>query len=309
MPLHPDYQPLIEQMAQGDAPPLHEMSPEAAREMYRAMQPARPDLAVGAVADRAVPGPGGEIPVRIYTPAGDGPHPLLMVYHGGGWVIGDLDTCDATCRQLCEGARAVVVSVDYRLAPEHRFPAAVDDCLAATRWAVDNAADLQADAARLAVSGDSAGGNLAAVMAQLCRDAGPAIAFQLLIYPVTDADMATDSYTTHAASGLLSADGMVWFWDHYAPENPQRNDPRASPAKAADLAGLPPAMVITAEYDPLCDEGEAYGRALQAAGVPVVMRRWDGMPHGFFAMASLLPCGQPAVDEACAALRQALGTA
>lgn len=307
MPLHPEFEALVQQMAEAGGPLITDLAPDDARALYRAMQPVLPDLHVGAVADRTVPGPAGEIPVRLYTPEGQGPHPLIVYFHGGGWVIGDLDTHDAVCRDLCTGAAAVVLAVDYRLAPEHRFPAAVEDCVAATRWARDHAAEIDADATRMAVAGDSAGGNLAAVVAQqLANDSGPELRFQLLVYPITDAACETDSYRVHGDGAMLSADTMHWFWDHYAPENAQRLDPRASPLRAEDLRGLPPALVITAEYDPLCDEGEAYGRALKAAGVPTEIERYDGMPHGFFAMARMIPCGRPALERACAALRRAL---
>ncbi len=305
MPLDPTFQAFLEQAAAAGGPQLTDLPPAGAREMYRAMQPPAPQIPVGSVSDRSIDGPGGPIGLRIYTPAGDGPHPVFVNFHGGGWVIGDLDTADAQCRSVCAGANCVVVSVDYRLAPEHRFPAAVDDCLAATRWVADNAAAINVDAGRMAVGGDSAGGNLAAVVAQQARDTGPAVCFQLLVYPVTGASFDTDSYRDNAEGYLLTRAAMEWFWNHYAPDVSQRNDPRAAPLLAEDLSNLPPAFVMTAEYDPLRDEGEAYAEALRAAGNEVTARRYDGMIHGFFAMAHMIPSARPGMDDACAALRKA----
>ena len=303
MPLHPEYDAMLRQAALADVPPLIELPVEAGRAMFRAMQPAAADIAVGAVVDAQADG----VPVRVYRPAGDGPFGVVMMFHGGGWVIGDLDTADGQCRHVCNGAGAVVVSVDYRLAPEHRFPAAADDCYRATAWAVRNAAAFAGDASRLAVAGDSAGGNLAAVVCQMARDRdGPRIAFQLLVYPVTDARMATASYRQNAEGYLLTAAAMRWFWNHYAPGDEERLAPYASPMLARDLANLPPALVMTAEYDPLRDEGEDYADALAAAGVAVQKARYDGFIHGFFGHTSAIAATRPAMERACAALRRAL---
>ena len=226
-----------------------------------------------------------------------------MYFHGGGWVIGSLETHDGTCRELAAGAGCVVVSVDYRLAPEHRYPAAAEDCYAATRWCAEHAAELAIDARRIAVGGDSAGGNLAAVVAQMARDrGGPGLVLQLLVYPVTDHDFGTASYRDNAAGYLLTAADMRWFWGHYLGDDTARGaEPYASPLRAASLAGLPPALVITAELDPLRDEGEAYARALEAAGVAAKLHRYDGMIHGFFGMSAIM-------DQAVAAVREATGT-
>jgi acetyl esterase len=233
--------------------------------------------------------------------------PALVYLHGGGWVIGSLDSYDATCRELAEGAGCVVVSVDYRLAPEHRYPAAPQDCFAAVKWVAANAGSLGADARRLAVGGDSAGGNLSAVVAQMARDqGGPAIRFQLLIYPVTDADFTRRSYVDNAEGYLLTTASMHWFWDHYLPEREKRAEPYACPLRAADLAGLPPAWVCTAEFDPLRDEGEAYAKRLQHAGVSTTLTRFDGLIHGFISMGLVAPRAQAAIDEAVAALRKGL---
>ena len=282
MPLHPDYEAMLAAMEELDGPKIIEMQVADARAMYRMMQPAA-DTPVVNVETTAIDGPGGEIPLRVYTPSEvDAPPPIAMMFHGGGWVIGDLETADGQSRELCAGAGCVVVSVDYRLAPEHRFPAAVEDCFAATRWASENAAALGGDPARLAVIGDSAGGNLAAVVALLARDAGgPDIAAQVLVYPVTDGvRFETASYRDCAEGYMLTAEAMHWFWDKYADPG-ERSDFRASPALAADLSRLPPALVMTAEYDPLRDEGEAFAKALEAAGNTVECVRFDGFLHGF----------------------------
>ena len=306
MPLAPEIEAFLNQAAAAGGPSIADLPPEGGREMYRAMQPLAPEIEVGRVEDRTIDGPGGAIPLRIYTPAGDGPFPVLMNFHGGGWVIGDLDTADAQCRMMCAGADCMVVSVDYRLAPEHRFPAAVDDCYAATCWVAEHAASLGGDPNKLAVGGDSAGGNLAAVVALLARDQdGPALCLQLLIYPVTDADFGTGSYADNAAGYLLERATMEWFWDHYLPDANERRDPRAAPLRATDLAGLPPALVQTAEFDPLRDEGEAYGHALEAAGNEVTITRYDGLIHGYLPMARNVEAAVPAMREACDALRKA----
>lgn len=310
MPLEPVTKALLEQMAEAGAPPMNEMPATAAREMYRAMQPPAPEIEVGAVVDRRVPTPGGGVMVRVYRPTGDGPFPLHVHYHGGGWVIGDLDTHDADCREICSGARCVVVAVDYRLAPEHPFPAAPEDCYAATLWAVTNARQLGATDTAVTVGGDSAGGNLAAVVCLMARDrGGPDIAMQLLIYPVVDAAMDTESFRSNGDGYLLTADGMTWFWDHYCPDPATRLDPLASPLRAEDLSRLPPAFVMTAEFDPLRDEGEAYAERLRAAGVSVEVRRFDGLIHGFFSQARMVPAARAGIDAAVVALRKAHGTA
>ena len=303
MPLHPEYDAMLRQLAALDGPPLGDLPVQAGREMYRAMQPDAGDVAVGAVQDASADG----VPVRIYRPAGDGPFPVTMMFHGGGWVIGDLVTADCQSREVCNGAATLVVSVDYRLAPEHRFPAAADDCYAATVWAARNAADWGGDPSRLAVAGDSAGGNLAAVVAQMARDkSGPAIAFQLLVYPVTDGvHFDTASYRDNGEDYLLTADSMHWFWNHYAPAVEARRNPYASPLLADDLSGLPPALVMTAEFDPLRDEGEAYAHKLAAAGAAVELVRYDGLIHGFFAQTRTIAAALPPMAKACAALRSA----
>jgi acetyl esterase len=263
---------------------------------------------VGNVEDRTIPGPAGDIPVRIYTPAeASGELPALVWYHGGGWVIGTLDSADYACRMLTNASGCKVISVDYRLAPEHKFPAAVDDALAAHAWVSENGGEFGVDARRVAVGGDSAGGNLAAVVAQLTRDAGRKPAFQALVYPVTDYGVDTQSYQENGEGYLLTRDSMEWFYDHYVNDPAEADDPRLSPLRAEDLAGLPPALIITAEFDPLRDEGEAYASRLKEAGVPVTQRRYGGQIHGFFANPGI-DDGREAVIEVGAALRQAFGT-
>jgi acetyl esterase/lipase len=312
MPLDPQVKVYLEQMAAMGVPPLHTLTPQVVREATRqwvGMMGA--PAPVGRVENRTIPGPDGEIPVRVYWPAGDGgePLPMLVFFHGGGWVICDLDTHDALCRALTNGAGCVTISVDYRLAPEHKFPAAPEDCYAATAWAAAHAAELGGDAARLAVGGDSAGGNLAAVVALMARErGGPALAFQLLIYPATDLRMNTPSIAENGAGYGLDTAEMIWFGNHYMRDDADKLNPLVSPLLAPDLGGLPPALVVTAEYDPLRDEGERYGERLRAAGVPVTIRRYDGMIHGFASMLDIFDGGRRAVDGCAAALRAAFET-
>ena len=306
MPLDPQADALIKQMAAAPGPKLEEISPADARKLtantFKMLAGAAEDVAK--IENRKIPGPAGEIPVRIYTPSGAGPFPMLVFYHGGGWTIGDLDTHDVACRSLTNGARCVTVSVDYRLAPENKFPAAVDDCYAATVWAAEHAKELGADPGRIAVGGDSAGGNLSAAISILARDRGkPAIKFQLLIYPATDGALDTYSHKTFREYFLTDA-AVRYLWGCYLRDEADKKDPLASPALARSHKGLPPALIITAEFDPLRDEGEAYGEKLRAAGVPVSVTRYDGMIHGFFTMAGVLDQGKKAVAQASEALRK-----
>lgn len=301
MPVDPQIQVLLQLRAA--LPPMHTLSVADARAQTAAR--AIPGLRipeVASVVNRDMQGPGGALPLRIYTPSGAGPFPLMVFFHGSGFVVCSLDTHDAMCRNLCSGTGSVVVSVDYRLAPENKFPAAPDDCLAATRWAVDNAGALNADTSRVIVAGDSAGGNLAAVTALRARDeGGPKIAAQLLIYPVTDYHTpGTPSYEENADGYGLGRAGMEWFWNHYLNDPSDAAHPHASPLRANNLAGLPPAYVVTAQYDPLRDEGELYGRALIAAGVRTRIKRWDGVNHGFFFFVGIVDKSGAAMDEACA---------
>lgn len=280
---------------------------EARRILAAAPSPDLEQIPVERTEDRDVPGPGGPLPIRIYWPSSKPGLPVVVYFHGGGFVLCDLDTHDGICRALATGAEVIVVSVDYRRAPEHRFPAASDDALATVRWAHENAAALGGDPARLAVAGDSAGGNLAAVSCLRSRDeAGPDIAFQLLIYPVTDAAQDTPSYRENAEGYFLTAAQMRWFWEQYLGDPANGTDPYASPLRAKDLSGLPPACVITAGYDPLRDEGEAYAARLAEAGVPVEARRFDEGFHGFFGLTHVLPMAREAMTTACTALTTGL---
>ena len=311
MPVHPQVKTLLDAMAQMEGPNLNEMSPVEAREMFKGLMAFDQPEEVARVDDRLVPGAGHDIPVRVYTPqdAIGGDAGLLVWIHGGGWVIGDLESADATARGLANRSGAVVVSVDYRLAPEHPAPAALEDALAALTWSVENAELLGVDASRVAVGGDSAGGNLAAALCQRVRDEfGPDIDFQLLIYPAVDCTMSHPSIEENAEGYFLTSDAMTWFTAHYLGDIDPKH-PSVSPLHADTLAGLPAALVITAEFDPLRDEGEAYAAGLREAGVPVEAVRYDGQIHGFVSMAALLDDGKAALDRAGAAVRDALAAA
>jgi acetyl esterase len=307
VPVNAEVQQLLEAMGQAGLPPFEEMTvPQARAAAHSFIDLQGEPVQLPSVADRTVPGPAGDIPVRVYTPEGSGPHPVIVYYHGGGWVIGDLEVSDKPCRQLAASAGAVVVSVDYRLAPEHRYPAAYDDCYAATAWVAQHAGELNIDASKLAVCGDSAGGNLAAAVALGARDkGGPAVSAQLLIYPVTDFAFGTESYRDNGEGYLLQRGSMQWFWAHYLGGQDLNKEPYAAPAQADNLAGLPPAYVATAEFDPLRDEGEAYARRLSDAGVSVTAKRFDGLIHGFFWMAGAVPSGQSIIDDMVGVLRNA----
>ena len=308
VPVHPQVQVLLDQLAAAGGVPLNELSPAEARAAFKILSALDQPEEVARVDDRLVPGDGNDVPVRVYTPADavGGSAPLLLWIHGGGWVIGDLDTTDATARALANRSGAVTVSVDYRLAPEHPSPAALEDCLAALTWSVENAELLGVDATRVAVGGDSAGGNLAACLCQRVRDEfGPEIDFQLLVYPVTDCTATSQSYEDNAEGYFLTRDTMHWFIGHYLADCDPK-DARVSPLHADSLAGLPPALVITAEYDPLRDEGEAYARGLEDAGVSARVVRYDGQIHGFVVLAAVLDDGRHALDRAGTALRAAL---
>jgi len=304
MPVDPQIQMLLDVGAA--LPPLHTLTPAQARTQFAARDiPGVRIPQVARVTNRDMQGPGGSLALRVYTPLGVGPFPLMAFFHGSGFVVCSLDTHDGMCRNLCAGTGCVVVSVDYRLAPEHKFPAAPDDCLAATRWAASNAAALDADPGRIFVAGDSAGGNLAAVTALRIRDeGGPKLLGQLLIYPVTDyPDPGPPSMTENAEGYGLTRKGMEWFWGHYLSDRSHAANPHASPLRATDLSRLPPALVITAEYDPLRDEAEYYADRLRQAGVPTQMKRWDGMNHGFFFVPGVVAKSSAAIDEACAWVR------
>ena len=310
MPLHPQAQEVIEATRALGLPPNHTVTPAEAR-ANAAKRPRAAGPEVGKVENRAVPGPAGDVPVRIYTPEGNGPFPILVWYHGGGWVVGDLESADATARHLCVGSRNMVVSVDYRLAPEAKFPEPFDDCYYATIWASDHAEELGGIRGVVSVGGDSAGGNLAAAVSIKAAETGDfRVSHQLLVYPVTDAKFDTGSYLDNGSGYNLERDGMIWYWDHYLSDPAQAADPLVAPLQlTADFEGiddLAQALVVTAEYDPLRDEGEAYGRLLNELGVPAETNRYDGMIHGFFGMAGNMDTARVAMDDACAFLRGAV---
>jgi acetyl esterase len=307
MPVDPQIQALLD-MGTG-VPATNTLSVPDARAQYEARIPLMaPAATIGSVDQRAIAGPGGDLALRIYRPPGDGPFPLLVFFHGSGFVLCSLDTHDGMCRNLCAGAQCIVVSVDYRLAPEHKFPAGLDDCVFATGWVAEHAAELNGDPARIAIAGDSAGGNMAAAAALRLRDeGGPPLRGQLLIYPVTDYHTpGTPSYQQNAEGYGLTRDTMLWFWDHYLKTPSDAANPLASPLRAHDLGRLPPALVVTAEYDPLRDEGELYAARLREAGTPATTSRWDGMNHGFFFWAGRVDKAGEAMAESCRWLRQVL---
>jgi acetyl esterase len=312
--LHPEVRALLEMMDAQAAPPLESQDPAEARtsrvERMKILG-GEPD-ALGRVEDLSIPGPGGNVPLRVYASEYGGLRPALVYFHGGGFVLGNLDTHDAVCRALAKESGAVVISVDYRLSPEHKFPAAVEDSHAATVWAGANAVRLGIDACRIAVGGDSAGGNLATVIAMRCRDAGgPTLASQVLLYPVTDfSSFETCSYRELGEGYFLTRAKMGWFTGHYLASTEQARHPEVSPLLAPNLSGLPSALVITAEFDHLRDEGEAYAQYLQQAGVPVTVTRYPGMIHGFVAMRGVLAGGRQAIQEVAKFIRSmgAIGT-
>jgi acetyl esterase len=306
MPLDPQAQAFLDQMASFGAPQLHTLAPEDARKAFDMLAPLsglEPE-AVAKVEDRLIPAPGGQIPVRFYTPQGQAPLPLLVFFHGGGFVMGSIELYDELCRALTNGAGCIVISVGYRLAPEHKFPAAVEDCYAATKWVAVNAKAIGGDSTRIAVGGDSAGGNLAAVVALMARDKGTVpLVLQLLMYPATDLAHDTLSAQENANDYFLTRDDMFWFRSLYLSSDADRNNPYASPLRAQDLHGLPPALVITAEYDPLRDEGEAYAARLREAGVITTCTRYKGMIHVFLSLP--FDQGKKGRQEVAAALRSA----
>jgi acetyl esterase len=308
--LHPEARALLEMMDAQGAPPLELQDPVEAR--LARIEPMKllagePDV-LGRVEDLTIAGPGGDLPVRIYAAEHGGIRPALIYFHGGGWVLCNLDTHDGVCRALAKESGCVVVSVDYRLAPEHKFPAAVEDAYAATVWVAANAGRLGIDVDRIAVGGDSAGGNLATVVATRCRDAGgPALAAQLLLYPVTDlSSFETESYRELPEGYFLTRTSMQWFSGHYLASPDQARHPEASPLLSSNLTALPPALIVTAEFDPLRDEGEAYAERLRAAGVTVTLTRYPGMIHGFVSMRGAVSGGRQAIQEAAGFLQSTL---
>lgn len=308
MSLDPQQKEVLDSMKALGDPPHHTVPPEVAR-ANAARRPQMPGPPVAKVEDRIITGPGGDLLIRIYTPEGGGPFPMLMYFHGGGWVLGSVQATDAVCRHLVNGAGCIVVSVEYRLAPEAKFPAAAEDCYAATVWIANNAESLDGDSARIAVSGGSAGGNLATVVALMARDRGePSIIHQTLVYPVIQRDFTTRSYEENAEGYFLERKTMEWYWGHYLRDEKDATNPYAAPIHAATLEGLPPALVITAEFDPLRDEGEKYAAALLAAGVQTTCTRYSGVAHLFYQAPERIDKGRLAIEETTLALRTVFGT-
>ena len=309
---HPQVVAVLERAARSGLPLYSEVSPFVARRIYRDTRGAL-SLAPPPVAEARLllmPGPDGPMALRAYRPQGarkDEVLPALVYFHGGGWVIGDLDTHDVVCRQLANGARCAVFSVDYRLAPEYRFPACVDDCVAATRWIAAQAKTLAIDPSRIAVGGDSAGGNLATVVALAAREAGPKLCFQLLVYPATDQRMGFPSIRNNGEGYLLTKKGMEYFRGHYLPQEKDWLDWRASPSLAESVAGLPPAYLLTAGFDPLVDEGRAYAERMTKEGVAVEYKEYEDMVHGFLLFGGALDTANAAVEGCSVALKKAFG--
>jgi len=300
VPVAPPIQALLDASAQANVPPIEELPLDQARAgaILFAQAGAGEKEPVARVDDRVLPGVAGEIPLRVYAPDAELPLPIVAYFHGGGWVFMGIETHDWICRRLANASGAIVVSAEYRLAPEHRYPAALDDCMAVTTWLADHGGELGGDPSRLAVAGDSAGGNLATAVALASRtEGGPGLAAQALVYPVTDAACATPSFVQNAEGYLLTARTMQWFWEQYLGPNGDPDDGYASVLRAPDLAGLPPTLVITAEFDPLRDEGEAYAEHLRAAGVDATVHRYDGMVHGFLGMPEVVPESTDAMTE------------
>ncbi|MGW5355584.1 alpha/beta hydrolase [Streptomyces sp. NPDC004031] len=310
MPLDPQLQDLRDQRARSGATPLYALSVEQARaaDLAAVRASGGSPRELHEITERTVPGPGGPLPLRIYRPGPGRELPALLYYFGGGWTLGSLDTADLLCRTLAAEAGCLVVGVGYRLAPEHPFPAAVHDCHAGLRWVAEHAAEIGADRARLAVGGDSAGGNLAAAVTLLARaDGDLPLAAQVLVYPNTDQLADDGSMRENADPYLFNHHSVAWYTRHYLTGAADAADPLASPLRATDLRGLPPALVVTAEYDPLRDQGEAYARRLAEAGVPVEATRYPGMAHGFFAMAGAVDAAAEATAQAARHLRRCFG--
>jgi acetyl esterase len=305
VPLDPQLQAMRDQRERDNVPPLYEMSLADARaEDLASIRAAggEPEP-VHEITNLTVSGPGGDLPLRLYRPSAHRSLPVLVYFFGGGWVLGSIDTADGVCRSLANATGALVVVPGYRLAPEHPFPAAIDDCYAAVRWVAEHAAEIGADPARLAVGGDSAGGNLAAAVALRARDGGPALAGQLLVYPNTDQLADDESTRANDDPFLFNRRSVGWYRQHYLANPDDTANPLASPLRADSLAALPPALVITAQYDPLRDQGEAYARRLAEAGVQVELSRYEGMAHGFFTMSGSVDASRTALAQASSSVR------
>jgi acetyl esterase len=310
VPLDPQIQAMRDQRERDNVPPLYAMSLADARaaDLASIQETGGEPEPVYEITDLKITGPGGELPLRLYRPTGERPLPALLYFFGGGWVLGTIDTADGVSRSLANSTGALVAVVGYRLAPEHPFPAAIDDCYAAVRWVAEHSGEIGADPARLAVGGDSAGGNLAAAVALRARTEGPALAGQLLVYPNTDQTVDDESMRTADDPFLFNRHSVDWYRQYYLADPADAASPLASPLRAESLAGLPPALVITAEYDPLRDQGEAYARRLADAGVPAELSRYPGMAHGFFTMAGTVDASRAALAQAASRLRAWFGS-
>ncbi|HTK10505.1 MAG TPA: alpha/beta hydrolase [Ktedonobacteraceae bacterium] len=309
MPLDPQVALYLQAGAEMNSEPGPELSLAEMRrqsELNAIKQAGEPET-VAAIVDHVIPGPGGDIPIRIYTPEGEGPFPALVYFHPGGWVVGSIEASDPVCRALARYTPCMVVSVGYRLAPEQQFPAAPEDCYAATQWVAEHAHEINVDARRIAVGGDSAGGNLTAAVTLMARDRqGPALCFQVMIYGETDYyEPGTESYATYARGYDLTREDMIWFWDLYLAKKEDAAHPYAAPLRAASLSELPPALIITAEYDPVRDEGEHYAQRLRESGVAVRLSRYHGMIHGFFRMLAHFDQSRVALREVTSSLAAA----
>jgi acetyl esterase/lipase len=305
--LDPDAQVVVDAMhAVGFGKGLRKLGVDGARRLL-AGRPVRPGLEVATVRELTLPGPNGGTRLRMYRTASDGPVPTLIWLHGGGWVMGGLDTSDGVCRRLADKTGCLIVNVDYRLAPEHHFPAAFDDALSVVRWLSANAADVGGDPTRLMVGGESAGANLAAAVAVAARDACLDLALQILVYPVTEYGVQRPSLGTYADGPVMRADDVSWSWEQYVPDSPTRFDWRATPANAPSHVGVAPAFIVTAGLDPLRDDGRAYAACLRDAGVAVDYREYAGVMHGFFAMAGAIAKATAATEDVAAAVERAVG--
>ncbi|MEU9201077.1 alpha/beta hydrolase [Streptomyces sp. NPDC048332] len=307
MPFDPQFQALYDQRTAQDVRPLYTMTLDEARaaDLAAIQADAGTPEPVREVTDESIPGPDGPLPVRIYRPEGEGPLPILVYFFGGGWTLGSIETSDAICRSLANAAGCLTIAVGYRLAPEHKFPAAPDDCFAGVRWAVEHGGRFGGDTTRVAVGGDSAGGNLAAAVTLMAKEAkGPDLLAQVLVYPNTDHLADTLSRRENTDPLLFNDKSVQWYWDNYLASPEDGAHPLVSPLRAPDHSGLPPALVITAEYDPLRDEGEQYAVRLRDCGVLVESTRYPGVAHGFFAMAGSLDAGRRAIGQAAAYLRR-----
>ena len=309
MALHPQIAAALKAMEAMDLPALNTQTPEAARAAAKESRARAPRHLeeVASVRDTTIPGPAGSLPVRIYTPSNSTDHSLILWFHGGGWVLGDLDNEDPACRVIANATNSVIVSIDYRLSPDVRFPEPVEDCYAGLVWASEHASELGADSSRIGVAGTSAGGNLSAAIALMSRDRnGPKISHQVLFCPVINHDFSTASYSNNADGYLLSRDSMIWFWNHYIGPDGDGSHPYASPIRAESLSGLPATTIIAAQYDPLVDEAAAYADALKAAGNDVTYTCYEGMIHGFNGQVGIFDTARDALAEATTRLNHSL---